>query len=196
MAPAPCEAGTWRPFILDACCHTPHATYPGSGPETALRVSPRTAPIRFCSRWGLPCRFRYRSRGGLLPHPFTLTAETAAVCFLWHFPWGRPRRPLAGTVSPWSPDFPHPQPFDSRWCGRPAGWQGYKGVRDPKGKSTRSRFAFETGSSGEPLAPQWRRKPVEPYAQINQRCRSAPQPCGNRLKTSGSYAWRHGRHCI
>jgi len=30
-----------------------------------------------------------------------------AVCSLWHFPWGRPRRPLAGTVSPWSPDFPH-----------------------------------------------------------------------------------------
>src|SRR6185312_12694852 len=26
--------------------------------------------------------------------------------FLWHFPWGRPRRPLAGTVFPWSPDFP------------------------------------------------------------------------------------------
>ena len=30
-----------------------------------------------------------------------------AVCFLWHFPWGRPRRTLSGTVSPWSPDFPH-----------------------------------------------------------------------------------------
>ena len=29
-----------------------------------------------------------------------------AVCFLWHYPWGRPRRPLAGTVFPWSPDFP------------------------------------------------------------------------------------------
>jgi hypothetical protein len=29
-----------------------------------------------------------------------------AVCFLWHFPWGHPRRPLAGTVFPWSPDFP------------------------------------------------------------------------------------------
>jgi len=43
-----------------------------------------------------------------------------AVCSLWHFPWGRPRRPLAGTVSPWSPDFPHPlrsaaiQPSDPR----------------------------------------------------------------------------------
>ncbi len=31
------------------------------------------APIRSCSRWGLPCRPRYRERGALLPHPFTLT---------------------------------------------------------------------------------------------------------------------------
>ena len=31
---------------------------------------------------------------------------TRAVCFLWHFPWGRPRRRLSGTVFPWSPDFP------------------------------------------------------------------------------------------
>jgi len=42
-----------------------------------------------------------------LPHRFTLAAaEAGAVSSLWHFPWGRPRRPLAGTVSPWSPDFP------------------------------------------------------------------------------------------
>jgi len=52
----------------------------------------RVAPIRFCSRWGLPCRVRCRPRGGLLPHPFTLTPPTdsrpafGAVCFLWHFP--------------------------------------------------------------------------------------------------------------
>src|ERR1051325_11726332 len=26
--------------------------------------------------------------------------------FLWHFPSGRPRRGLPGTVPPWSPDFP------------------------------------------------------------------------------------------
>ena len=30
-------------------------------------------PIRFCSRWGLPCRCRCRQRGALLPHRFTLT---------------------------------------------------------------------------------------------------------------------------
>ena len=46
-----------------------------------------------------------------------------AVCFLWHFPWGRPRRLLAGTVFPWSPDFPlrtGQNPADS---GRPAVWR-------------------------------------------------------------------------
>lgn len=37
-------------------------------PEGCLHA----VPIRSCSRWGLPCRFRCRSRGGLLPHPFTL----------------------------------------------------------------------------------------------------------------------------
>src|SRR4051812_44713904 len=39
--------------------------------------------------------------------------------FLWHFPWGRPRRPLTGTVVPWSPDFPRPA-CASR--GRPTLW--------------------------------------------------------------------------
>jgi hypothetical protein len=29
-------------------------------------------PIWPCSRWGLPCRIRYRMRGGLLPRRFTL----------------------------------------------------------------------------------------------------------------------------
>ena len=37
----------------------------------SLRI--HAAPIRYCSRWGLPCRLRCRRRGGLLPHPFTLT---------------------------------------------------------------------------------------------------------------------------
>src|SRR3954451_16998912 len=38
--------------------------------QRTLRVA---VPIRFCSRWGLPCRLRCRSRGALLPHLFTLT---------------------------------------------------------------------------------------------------------------------------
>ena len=42
--------------------------------------------------------------------------------FLWHCPWGRPRRALPGTVFPWSPDFPPPRPFEPRGSGHPASW--------------------------------------------------------------------------
>jgi len=75
----------------------------------ACRRNRRAAPTWSCSRRGLPCRDRYRPCGALLPHPFILAwrAEAdQAVCFLWHFPWGRPRRVLPGSVLPWSPDFP------------------------------------------------------------------------------------------
>src|SRR5688572_21667503 len=37
---------------------------------------PIYSPIWSCSRWGLPCRRRYRNRGALLPHRFTLTAAS------------------------------------------------------------------------------------------------------------------------
>ena len=47
-----------------------------------------------------------RSYRSLSPLPCRAFARPKAVCFLWHFPWGRPRRPLAATVFPWSPDFP------------------------------------------------------------------------------------------
>ena len=89
-----------------------------------LRPKPKAAaPIWSCSRWGLPCHSRYRERGALLPHPFTLThgpCGARAVCFLWHCPWGRPRRALPGTVFPWSPDFP-PRADFSIAAGRPSG---------------------------------------------------------------------------
>ncbi len=37
---------------------------------------PCAAPIWSCSGWGLACQTRYRVRGALLPHPFTLTTPT------------------------------------------------------------------------------------------------------------------------
>ena len=104
MASLPCGGETWRPFICGGRCRTPDATHPDDWAGNGLRVSPRVVPIRSCSRRGLPCRFRCRSRGGLLPHPFTLAPPAdrlfhqanrsrsagGAVCFLWHFPWGLP----------------------------------------------------------------------------------------------------------
>ena len=64
-----------RPFIWDRDCSRPLATNPGGGLDQAWSPScpgARAAPIRSCSRWGLPCRPCYQGRGALLPHRFTL----------------------------------------------------------------------------------------------------------------------------
>ena len=68
---SPPGGGRW-PFLWDARYRAPRATDPGDDAETPLPVARRAAPIWSCSRWGLPCRSRCRSRGGLLPHRFTL----------------------------------------------------------------------------------------------------------------------------
>jgi len=62
----------WRPFLCDAGCPAPEATYPDGAPDMGWALRPGAVPIRSCSRWGLPCRFRRRKRGALLPHRFTL----------------------------------------------------------------------------------------------------------------------------
>src|ERR1700749_5089176 len=43
-------------------------------------------PIRSCSRWGLPCRFRCRTRGALLPHLFTLARRSGRFVLCGTFP--------------------------------------------------------------------------------------------------------------
>jgi hypothetical protein len=106
-----------RPFIWDASRETPRATNPSERPENGLHAGcchPHAlTPIWSCSRWGLPCRGCYQRARCALTAPFhpyrPRLAPWEAVCFLWHFPWGRPRRPLAATLFPWSPDFPPPR---------------------------------------------------------------------------------------
>jgi len=46
-------------------------------PGRRAGTGPCAAPIRSCTRWGLPCRDRCRPRGALLPHPFDLTRPKA-----------------------------------------------------------------------------------------------------------------------
>ena len=68
------------PFLWDGCCHPPHATYPDGSSKTRFsprRTARKAVPIWSCSRWGLPCHYRYRQRGALLPHLFTLTSAEA-----------------------------------------------------------------------------------------------------------------------
>ncbi len=121
-------------------------------PETdRLTFAKHAVPIRFCSRWGLPCRPCYQLRGGLLPHPFTLTPS-----FLVSHPFLDPaqrktgRFPFCGTFPGVAPAGRYPAPcfhgartfltcrlsaYDMRGC--PASWRPYKCLSSEKGKQKR-----------------------------------------------------------
>ncbi len=78
-APARTHPDTGRSF-LSACSH-PHA--PAAYPRLDVLRRPcetgHLSPLIWpCSDWGLPSHLRCRRRGGLLPHPFTLTVPTAS----------------------------------------------------------------------------------------------------------------------
>src|SRR5271169_7136165 len=111
----PCGQG--QPFLWDARYRAPRATNPGCRagmPLAAALARPARRPYAVLlpvgftlppllpgARCALAAPFRPCPRGAL-------RHLARAVCFLWHFPWGRPRRGLSGTVFPWSPDFPLP----------------------------------------------------------------------------------------
>src|SRR5271169_5525817 len=126
-----------------ASCDRPERRRGGS-PGTSDYSGVPAAPTWSYSRWGFPCRRRCRRRGALLPHRFTLAGRPEfrngpAVYFLWHFPWGRPRRALPGTVPPWSPDFP-PSAQRRRAAIRPSGTRNL-GVRDAPVKARKDTHA-------------------------------------------------------
>ena len=84
----------------------PRATNPDDKPGNGAGGRSACPPLFGLAPGGVYRAAPLPRRGALLPHPFTLTRpKPRAVCFLWHFPWGRPRRTLSGTVLPWSPDF-------------------------------------------------------------------------------------------
>ena len=88
----------------------------GLGRTTLER--PSTWP---CSGWGLPCRNRYRLRGGLLPHLFTLTRGAKAARAVYFSVALSSRFPSPGVTrhpALRSPDFPRGYPRDRlRCCG-------------------------------------------------------------------------------
>ncbi len=92
---------------LPAPLPTRSSCQPGpQGPKQSCRFR-REAPIWHCSRWGLPCRSGYPSRGGLLPHRFTVTsrARRSVLCgaVLRVSPTGRYPAPLLHGVRTFLP---------------------------------------------------------------------------------------------
>src|SRR5271165_2777940 len=82
-----------------------------------------------------------------LPWRRTLRPDGWAVCFLWRFPWGRPRRTLSGAASVWSPDFP-----PLRSGGRPADWRNRHMGAGARRSRRKERSALALGPLGEARA--------------------------------------------
>jgi|GEM_PF-5588602 len=112
--------GGGRPFLWDLGRPRPRTIYPG-GLNGAGRH--RSSPIRSFSGWGLPCHFRHRKRGALLPHRFTLAARSREVGGLFSVALSLGLRPVGVTnhPDPWSPDFPPPADARRRHEERPLG---------------------------------------------------------------------------
>ncbi len=160
------------------------------GPRRA-RGGPRGVPIWHCSRWGLPCRSCCPSRGGLLPHRFTLARRPVsvarpwrpAVCSLWRFPSGCPGRALPGTVVLWSPDFPR----GLRPRGHPAIRANLQlGVRTaPVNGETGGKIGDGTHVGGGQRSPGIRAEPLAERAQnhVGGMCRVVSEARGCRQKS-------------
>ena len=88
-----------RPIVTDGFKRNPESI---DGPSQAL--------FRFLLRAGFTSRTSRQAAGELLPHLSTLTRQACGISLL-HFPWGRPRRPLAVILALWSSDFPQMRPF-------------------------------------------------------------------------------------
>ena len=110
-------------------------------PEWLIRTDPaprgRAIPIRFCSRWGLPCRRRCRRRGALLPHRFTLAATIRYA----------PRRSLlCGTVPGTGRNRRPPDVIRHRWSMEP-GLSSPAAFRHWRGAAVRPTDADRNGDS-------------------------------------------------
>jgi hypothetical protein len=110
------------PFLWDARCRAPRATHPSGGAKArpVPRITPGYLPLLLGLAPGgvFPAAAvaggAVRSYRTVSPLPTSRHRYEPAVYFLWHFPWGRPRRVLPGTVPPWSPDFPLPGKAEER----------------------------------------------------------------------------------
>ena len=164
----------------------------------AFAPKPRAVPIRSCSRWGLPCRRRYRRRGALLPHRFTLTVRPegkTAVCSLWHCPWARARRMLSGTARPWSPDFPPRQPFGFAGAAvRPTDAHRHGGARVPRQERDEKTLNQGTRSGAAMTAEATTAEVLARAAMVRPRPRVAISSCSVlRDDASNTPSTRSGR---
>ncbi len=158
-----------------------------TGPETGWTArAVLVIPIRSCSRWGLPCRPCCHGRGGLLPHPFTLTFRRRRFAFCGTFPGVAPAGRYPAPCFRGARTFLTPQPF------------GRSGARLP-GQLARAPYrngpAMTRKIAGTDKAGHHRAGHSSDDGCQQSISRAGSGPCHNSAWTPGSCAWRHGRHC-
>jgi hypothetical protein len=108
--------------------------------------------------------YRQARRPTCVPRP--------AVCFLWHYPWGRPRRALPGTVFPWSPDFPPPFDAGPNGSGHPAVWHFSLWGRAPAFQSSSPSFdGHDRHKASSPLSRRTVPKSIRPSTRSGRKWR-------------------------
>jgi hypothetical protein len=89
----------------------------GAGSARATPAGFPAAPAWSCTGWGLPCPFRHRKSGALLPHHFTLACPPALArrrpggIFSVALSFESPRLAVSQHPALWSPDFPRRTTF-------------------------------------------------------------------------------------
>jgi len=152
----------------------PRCDQPGrrSGKAIPSPCGPCAAPIRSCSRWGLPCRPCRQVRGALLPHPFTLARGLAPerFAFCGTFPGVAPAGHYPAPYFRGARTFLQRSPFGTRVSGHPADW-----------RFDHSYMALPDGSV------QWRERPS---SAVSRRARVAQVERSARPSTRAWRKWR------
>jgi hypothetical protein len=173
----------------------------GQDPEANACAKARAVPIRSCSRWGLPCRWRCPQRGALLPHRFTLAAAKRNA----------PRRfVFCGTVPGFASAGCYPAPFvRGARTFLPGNLSVFAGAavrptdRIGNGHSRRRRQGRRTGFCPNGLTPAWLPAWRQGVSSMAVRARAAivlgrPRPARSscrvfRVEVSAKPSTRSGR---
>ena len=211
MARRPCGRRTRQPFIWDETCVPPRATHPDDRPGNGLTslAGSRVIPIRSCSRWGLPCRPCCQRRGGLLPHPFTLTPFRGGLLSVALSLGSPPPDVIRHRVSV-EPGLSSPRGLsaicEARLPGRLAAPDSAPGRR----RSSTMHWPTSQCETGPfrkegpgPVAPDIRticREAFRPNSGnlpcLRETIAEEPSPCCSSAPIWDSCSWRRVRHCI
>jgi len=154
-----------------------------SGFETTRRASRRIAPIRSCSRWGLPCRLPLPEARCALAAPFhpclwdgsQVGGLLSVALSLNKGPKPPARRALPATFVSWSPDFPR-HACASRGC--PAPWRDRGSRVGPQGEGLVLTSRAHQGRGGGRCRAGAAVRTGAPRLRRRHRCRSGEGASG------------------